>query len=243
MAAAPAEKPLHQKLLQAVGMITAVPTLKAQTMKSTLGALSLSFLFIAACGDADNDAATGEAHDTVAASPATPPPSHSSPMHQSMDKMMADLKALPLTGDADHDFAAIMRSHHQGAVVMMQEYLPNASDSMLRGMAEKGINDQQREVDELSAFLNSHKPTSQNSDYGKNAVQMIMDMMKMDAMPQNADKAFATMMIPHHESAVHISQMYGSQGKDAKMKEMASKIATEQQAEADAMKQWLQSHP
>jgi len=217
-------------------------------MKTTITAFSLAALLLAACGNdvADNTADT--ASDTSTATAATPPPATPAPdatagMKAAMDKMMADLQGYQPTGDADHDFAAIMRTHHQGAIAMMQAYLPGAGDAMLRGMAEQGTAKQQGEVGELSAFLNSHQPTAQKSDYGKDATQMVVDMMKMDAQPQSADKAFAAMMIPHHESAVHIGQMFASQGKDAKMKEMAAKIAADQQKEAGELKQWLQAHP
>ncbi|RYZ79170.1 MAG: DUF305 domain-containing protein, partial [Moraxellaceae bacterium] len=157
--------------------------------------------------------------------------------------MMTDLKALTITGDADQDFAAMMRIHHQGALNMMQAYLPSAQDTMLKGMAQKGIQKQQEEIGELTTFLSSHQPAAQKSDYGKEAVQMVLDMMHMDTMPSNTDKAFAAMMAPHHESAVHVSQMYLTKGKDKSLRAMAKKIASEQQKEADMLKQWLQSHP
>jgi uncharacterized protein (DUF305 family) len=92
-------------------------------------------------------------------------------------------------------------------------------------------------------LLNNHQPSKQQSSYGKDAIQMIIDMMKMDTMPAEADKVFAMMMLPHHESAVHISQMYLNEGKDAKLKAMAKKIATEQQTEADDLKKWQTAHP
>lgn len=217
-------------------------------MKATIATLSLATLFLAACGES-NESTTNSTEmtvDTATAGPSAPAAPATDPMagmKSGMDKMMADMKAMQPTGDPDHDFAAIMRTHHQGAVDMMQAYLPGATDATLRGMANQGIPKQQGEIGELSTFLSSHQPGAQKSDYGKDAMQMITDMMQMDAMPQGADKAFAAMMIPHHESAVHISQMYGSQGKDAKMKEMAKKIAYEQQKEADALKGWMQQHP
>jgi len=215
-------------------------------MKTTLATLSLATLFLAACGDStQNNAGNTEApHDTIAtAAPATPAADPMVGMKAGMTKMMADLKAMQPTSDPDHDFAATMRTHHQGAVEMMQAYLPGAGDAMLRGIAEKGIPKQQGEISELSTFLSRHQPGAQKSDYGKDAMQIVLDMMAMDAMPQSADKAFAAMMIPHHESAVHISQMYASQGKDETMKAMAKKIADEQQKEADVLKKWMQGHP
>lgn len=214
-----------------------------------ISASIFSLLLLSACGNSNESSTTTTAN--VQESAVTTPPAATTPapanardgMKSSMDKMMADLKGYNPTGDPDQDFAAIMRIHHNGAVEMMQAYLPSASDSMLRGMAEKGIPKQQAEIGELSNFLSSHQTADAKSDYGKNAQQMIMDMMKMDNMPDNMDKAFDMMMVPHHESAVHISQMYLSQGKDAKLKAMAKKIASDQQKEASDMKKWMQAHP
>lgn len=165
-------------------------------------------------------------------------------MKGGMDKMMADLNALSMTGNADHDFAAIMRTHHQGAVLMMQAYLRDASDPTLRSKVETGLKNQQQEIEELTAFLGSNQPAAKNSSYGKDAKKMVSDMMMMiDTTSADPNKAFAAMMVTHHESAVHISQMYVTEAKDAKMKEMAKKIAAEQQQETNELKKWMEAHP
>lgn len=208
--------------------------------------LALSMIpLLAACGDTakSDDATTAGDQDSMAMVQQSTNADPMADMKSTMDKMMADLKAINLTGNPDQDFALIMRSHHQGAVAMMQAYMPGASDAMLKTMAQSSIDKQNAEIEQLTSFINSHQSASGNNEYGKNAVQMIVDMMTMEAMPNQADKAFAMMMVPHHESAVHISQMYQSQGKDAQLKEMAKKIASDQQMEADTLKKWTQEHP
>src|SRR5262249_55255513 len=42
---------------------------------------------------------------------------------QSMARMDAGMQAAPMTGDPDHDFAAMMIPHHQGAVDMAKAFL------------------------------------------------------------------------------------------------------------------------
>jgi len=203
-------------------------------------------LFLAACGDnaSHTEENTSTTTDTVAAE-AAPAASADIPaaLKAGMDKMTTQLKAYSPTGDPDYDYASIMRIHHQGGVEMMQTYLPGAKDEMLKNMAQNGITKQQGEISELETFINGHQPGTQRNSYGKEAMQMVTDMMMMDATPGDADKAFAAMMAPHHESAVHISQMYLNHGKDQKLQDMAKKITNDQQKEADDLKKWLQGHP
>jgi len=204
-------------------------------------------LTLAACGDSttrtEQNTASSVADSVTAQTVPPASPDISTALKTGMDKMTTELKAYAPTGDPDHDYAAIMRIHHQGGVEMMQVYLPGAKDETLKNMAQNGIVKQQNEISELEAFLNNHKPGTQKNTYGKEAVQMVTDMMKMDSHPADADKAFASMMAPHHESAVHISQMYLKHSKDQKLKNIAQKVATEQQKETDELKKWLQAHP
>ena len=55
----------------------------------------------------------------------------------------------------------------------------------------------------------------------------------------DADVKFATDMIPHHEQAVQMSQMAGSQAQSAEVKNLADDIAAAQGPEIDTMTQWL----
>jgi uncharacterized protein (DUF305 family) len=62
------------------------------------------------------------------------------------------------TGDPTHDFVMMMSPHHQSAIDMAQVLLkePNA-DPEIKGMAEKIISDQQKEIGHLNAWLEKHK--------------------------------------------------------------------------------------
>ena len=57
-----------------------------------------------------------------------------------------------------------------------------------------------------------------------------------------ADVAFATMMVPHHQQAIEMSDtLLAKQGVDSRVTELAQKIKAAQQPEIDTMNGWLDS--
>jgi uncharacterized protein (DUF305 family) len=74
----------------------------------------------------------------------------------SMQTMDRGMKANPMTGDADRDFATMMIAHHQGAIDMARVELEHGKDPQMQGMARKIIDDQTREIAELKDWLGKH---------------------------------------------------------------------------------------
>ncbi|MBX9930012.1 MAG: DUF305 domain-containing protein [Methylobacterium sp.] len=66
--------------------------------------------------------------------------------------MMRDM-AVPYTGDPDVDFRTHMIPHHLGAVAMARVALAHAKDAQTKAMAQKIIDDQEREIAEMRAWL------------------------------------------------------------------------------------------
>jgi uncharacterized protein (DUF305 family) len=62
----------------------------------------------------------------------------------------------PMTGDADHDFATMMREHHKGAIDMARVELEHGKDPELKSLAQKMIEDQSREIKQLDEWLEKH---------------------------------------------------------------------------------------
>ncbi len=67
-------------------------------------------------------------------------------MNQAMTVMDQGMKQAPMTGDPDHDFAAMMVPHHQGAIDMAKVELLYGKDPVLRRMAQEIIVTQQQEI-------------------------------------------------------------------------------------------------
>ena len=77
-------------------------------------------------------------------------------MNAGMKRMDHDMTAAPMTGDVDHDFAAMMIPHHAGAIDMAKGELKYGKDPAMRRLAEKIIVDQQSEIDLMSLWLKKH---------------------------------------------------------------------------------------
>ena len=78
-------------------------------------------------------------------------------MRGSMTGMMKNMEAVKMTGDADRDFASMMKMHHQGAIDMAQVELKSGKDAKMRSMAKKIIIAQQKEIKEIDQWLGKPK--------------------------------------------------------------------------------------
>ncbi len=76
-----------------------------------------------------------------------------------MNKMMSAMMVEP-TADIDHDFAAMMIPHHQGAIEMAQAELRYGSNEQLRRIAQEIIVDQQQEIAAMHLALDQPLPPS-----------------------------------------------------------------------------------
>ena len=175
-------------------------------------------------------------------------------LHQAMMRMMDKMKSMKMTGDADHDFAMMMAEHHQGSIDMSRIIVKQGKDEKIKAMAQSILDKQSQEQQQLRAHTNQsnsqHAAHNQNSDAGKGGFKSEMDqaMKAMESdmnnmqMTNNVDHDFATMMIPHHESAIEMSDAIIKYGKDNEIKKTAEKTKSDSQKEIAELKQWLQAH-
>lgn len=80
-------------------------------------------------------------------------------MDASMKEMDHDMSVAPMDGNADHDFAAMMIPHHQGAVEMAKAELSHGRDPTMRRLAEEIIADQKSEIDLMNLWIKEHADT------------------------------------------------------------------------------------
>ncbi len=168
-----------------------------------------------------------------------------------MKELMDEMNTMTMTGDFDLDFATMMIPHHQSAVEMAEMYLPKGKDEKIKSMAQNIIASQKKEIDELKVLIANHNTAGKKDEHADKghgdgehnelmqAMNTMMDKMKSMQMSGDADKDFATMMIPHHESAVMMAQNEISHGKHFDLKKMAQKIIRDQKAEIKEFQDWL----
>jgi uncharacterized protein (DUF305 family) len=172
--------------------------------------------------------------------------SGTSDMQRIMDKMMADMHSAKPSGNPDRDFAAMMISHHQGAVEMAEAELATGTDAQMRKLAEDIVAVQRAEVSEMQGILAS-LPEG-DPEAGPAAYDALMGSMSgiMEPGPGpsgNPDKDFVQAMIPHHECAVEMAKVEVQYGRNEKLKKMAEKMIADQTREIVGMKAWLAAHP
>lgn len=201
-------------------------------IKTGLLALTLALGGLTAC-DRDNGLEP-QAHDDNA-------------FMQINHTMLTQMDAMPMTGDADHDFAMMMQMHHQGAIDMSNELLKQGDDATIRALAQKVIDAQQKEKTTLSQFVQSHK--AEPNAAGQTAkTEYMMSMDKMEKaqdiriLTGDADVDYAQLLIDHHQSALEMAQTELEYGDVQQMKDMAQKMIDDQMKEIDELQTWLRQN-
>jgi uncharacterized protein (DUF305 family) len=68
-------------------------------------------------------------------------------------KMMSSMEKMKPSGDPDKDFLTMMIPHHQGAIDMAEVQVKYGKDEKVKAMAQKIIDDQEREIAEMKKML------------------------------------------------------------------------------------------
>lgn len=84
-------------------------------------------------------------------------PAHSAEHMAHMKKMdqMADVQLI--TGDLDNDYATLLILHHNSAIEDAEAYIMFGNNAQLKSMAQMMIDDQTKEIQELSNWIKSNK--------------------------------------------------------------------------------------
>ena len=112
-------------------------------------------LAVGACAE---DAKTAQETDSSAMQPAAMRADHAMPGHSAgsmeLHRIMTEgsKSPMPMSGDVDKDFAAMMTVHHQMAIDMADVLLESGSNAELKAMAVKMKAAQQEEIKQLEPY-------------------------------------------------------------------------------------------
>lgn len=129
--------------------------------------------------------------------------------------------------------------HHQGAIAMAQTVVNEAPHQEVRASAAKIIADQQKEIEELSAYLKDWYGQAVQPDARMQMSPQMMDMLKQ-ADSAMREKLFLAMMREHHQSAIDMGPIVLKNARHAELKEQAQRMVTSQQQEQAMFGGWLQ---
>ena len=165
-------------------------------------------------------------------------------MMKIMHKMSHSMDTMTNMNNVDHDFAMMMKMHHQGALDMANYQLVHGDNPAMKTKANQIILAQTTEIAELNTFLKNHM----DMDHAYSAEYNMVVMASMKKMTKGADlqvvtgdsdNDFAVLMIVHHQSATEMAHAQIKFGKDAGLKTMAQKMIDDQNMEIDEFQNWL----
>ncbi len=180
---------------------------------------------------------------------ATPMPDMSTPM-AGMDHEAMDMGTPAMSAEFDQMYIDMMMPHHESIVAMAQAALNRLEDDRLREIAQRIIDAQSAEMDELRGYRNDFygdgDPMPMNEQMMGMMTQMMPGMgsmeemaMQMDATSQvaaiceaeDADLAFIDLTIPHHVMAIAASEAAREQATHDEIRAFAERVIEDQQRE------------
>jgi uncharacterized protein (DUF305 family) len=130
-------------------------------------------------------------------------------------------------------------AHHKAALEMAHSVVDRAPNPEVRDAAAKIIDDQQKEIDELTTFL--QQEYGQKPDPDERMSNMPGMMRQMDnADPATAGKMFLLMMREHHEIAMQMGQIAQDKAKSQPILDQATTMIETQSAEQEEFAGYLQ---
>ncbi|HEY0591974.1 MAG TPA: DUF305 domain-containing protein [Thermoanaerobaculia bacterium] len=156
------------------------------------------------------------------------------------------LVASAAVAQSHHDkrFADAMTKHHRDGIKMAQMAVDKAASEELRAMAQKMIDDQQKDIDRMQAARGEGGEVTMEMMMSMPGMmpesEMARDMARLESASGTAfDAAFTEIMARHHEGAVTMAEHEIESGSSEPMIAIAREIVAKQTEER---KQLLAMH-
>ena len=157
-------------------------------------------------------------------------------------KMQPAMQELNQKSGAEFDTAYInsIVPHHQAAIAMAQMVQSDAPHQEVRDAATKMIQDQQKEINDLTTWMTSFYNQQVTPDPRMQMSPMMMDQMRQ-ADAAMREKMFLAMMREHHQVAIDMGNMALQKATRTEIKDQAQMMITMQKQEQDQFGAWLQT--
>ena len=163
--------------------------------------------------------------------------------HGSMDH--SEMGSSPGAADAPYDlqFLDTMIVHHQGAVDMARDAENKAEHAELKAMARNVVTSQEKEIAEMRSWRGKWFPGAApaiNMEMaGMSDSMKDMDTTRLSSLTGSEfDLEFVKQMTPHHEGAVIMAKEALERSQKAEIKNLATSIIRDQEAEIKQMREW-----
>ena len=155
-------------------------------------------------------------------------------------KMMAAMDELKQKSGADFDIAYInsIIPHHQDAIMMAEMVKDDAPHTEVRSAANKIIEDQQKEIEDLTKIMNETYQRQVTPDPRMKMSMSMMDMMRQ-ADATMREKLFLAMMREHHQMALMIGEIVLQKSSNAEIRTQAQPMLVTQKQEQDTFGGYL----
>ena len=151
--------------------------------------------------------------------------------------------------DVDVGFLSDMTYHHEGAVSMGFAYLDRDNDPLVGHFAREIVMSQSQEIALMNSLLEkAGDPESATDDVAMDWMGMPMQSQRMPGMATEgefeqlkastgaaADDLFTTRMIRHHLAGATMAEYAAKNGRNDRVRQMATKMATAQRSEIAEM--------
>jgi uncharacterized protein (DUF305 family) len=145
----------------------------------------------------------------------------------------------------DLQFIDQMIVHHQGAIMSSEHMIADSERPELRQLAENIQRSQSEQIEQMRAWREQWypdaEPTSEMMDSTQMEGMMGEGHMQEEMMGgDTTDSMFLRMMIPHHQSAIDMSEQALERAEHPELRGLAQQIIDEQTAEIGLMEGYLE---
>ena len=140
--------------------------------------------------------------------------------------------------DVPDSWVKKMIEHHRGAIDMSNVVLAQGQDPRVREMAQKTIQMQTKDIQDLEKLRREGAPSQQAADAFRQSMMQMHERM-MDAKGADASETWTRKMIEHHRGALDMSNIVLAEGATGQVREMAQMTIRKQTKDISDLEKML----